>query len=96
MANLIMRFPGNLGKALTLSYDDGVEQDVKLIELAKKYGIKGTFNLNSGLYPPEDITYAPGTIHRRMPKSKVSKIYSESGWEVATHGYTHPSLVGLQ
>ena len=48
MANLIMRFPGGKPKALTLSYDDGVEQDVKLIEIAEKYGIKGTFNINSG------------------------------------------------
>ena len=35
MANLIMRFPGGLPKALTLSYDDGVEQDEKLIEIEK-------------------------------------------------------------
>ena len=27
MADLWMRFPGGLAKALTLSYDDGVEQD---------------------------------------------------------------------
>ncbi len=95
MANLIMRFPGGRGKAVTLSYDDGVEQDIKLIEIAKKYGIRGTFNLNSGCYPPEDITWAPGTIHRRMPKSKVTEVYKNCDWEIATHGYTHPALVGL-
>ena len=55
MANLIMRFPGGLPKALTLSYDDGVEQDEKLIEIAEKYGLKGTFNINSGCFPPEDV-----------------------------------------
>ena len=60
MANLIMRFPGGLPKALTLSYDDGVEQDEKLIEIAEKYGLKGTFNINSGCFPPEDVAYAPG------------------------------------
>lgn len=95
MANMMVRFPGGLGKVVTLSYDDGVEQDVKLIEIAKKYGIKGTFNLNSGCYPPEDVKYEPGTIHRRMPKSRVTEVYSNCDWEVATHGYTHPSLVGL-
>lgn len=95
MANLIVRYPGGLGKALTLSYDDGVEQDKQLIALAKKYGIKGTFNINSGCYPPEGTTYAPGTIHRRMCESEVTKVYSECDWEVAAHAYTHASLVGL-
>ena len=42
-----MRFPGGKAKALTLSYDDGVRQDKKLIEIFNKNGIKGTFNVNS-------------------------------------------------
>lgn len=95
MSGIIMQFPNRKNKALTLSYDDGVEQDIKLIELAKKYGIKGTFNLNSGCYPSEDVVYEPGTIHRRMPKSKVTEVYKNCDWEVAAHGYTHPGLVGL-
>ena len=45
-----MRFPGGLAKALTFSYDDGVEQDIRLVEILDKYGMKGTFNLNSGCY----------------------------------------------
>ena len=36
-------------KALTFSYDDGVTQDVRLIEIFNKYGLKATFNLNSEL-----------------------------------------------
>ena len=95
MANLIMRFPGGLPKALTLSYDDGVEQDEKLIEIAEKYGLKGTFNINSGCFPPEDVTYAPGTIHRRMPLERLKEVYAKSSWEIAAHAYTHASLVGL-
>ena len=81
MANLIMRFPGGLPKALTLSYDDGVEQDEKLIEIAEEYGLKGTFNINSGCFPPEDVTYAPGTIHRRMPLNRLKAAYAKSSWE---------------
>ena len=57
MANLFMRFPEGKVKALTLSYDDGVEQDVRLIEIMKKYGLKGTFNINSGLYASEGTVY---------------------------------------
>ena len=37
-------------KAFTLSYDDGITQDIRLVELLKKYGVKATFNLNSGLF----------------------------------------------
>ena len=95
MANLIMRFPGGLPKALTLSYDDGVEQDEKLIGIAERYGLKGTFNINSGCFPPEDVTYTPGTIHRRMPLNRLKDVYANSSWEIAAHAYTHASLVGL-
>lgn len=95
MANMIMRFPGGLPKALTLSYDDGVEQDEKLIAIVEKYGLKGTFNINSGCFPPEGTTYAPGTIHRRMPLNRLKEVYAKSSWEIAAHAYTHASLVGL-
>jgi len=36
-------------KYFTLSFDDGLEQDKKLINLLKKYELQCTFNLNSGL-----------------------------------------------
>ena len=95
MANLFMRFPGGKAKALTLSYDDGVEQDIRLIEIMSKYGLKGTFNLNSGCYAKEGTVYKPGTIHRRMTKDMATKLYTESGQEVAVHGLTHPFLEQL-
>lgn len=45
-------------KYFTVSFDDGLEQDKKTIELMRKYGIKGTFNLNSGLLGQKsDIQY---------------------------------------
>ena len=37
-------------KFFTISFDDGTEQDRRLIELMEKYGIMGTFNLSSGLF----------------------------------------------
>jgi len=66
MSAIQMLFPNGKIKAVTLSYDDGVEQDIRLIEIMKKYGLKGTFNINSGLYAPEDIVYPSNQIHRRM------------------------------
>ena len=45
-------------KYFTVSFDDGLEQDKKTLEAMRKYGIKGTFNLNSGLLGQKgDIKY---------------------------------------
>lgn len=93
--NIFMRFPEGKKKALTLSYDDGVEQDIRLIETMQKHGLKGTFNLNSGLYPPEGKVYPAGTIHRRLTKQQATEVYTDSGMEVAVHGAVHPFLEQL-
>lgn len=45
-------------KYFTVSFDDGLEQDKRLIKLMKQYGIRGTFNLNGGLLGE------PGSIKR--------------------------------
>ena len=95
MSNIFMRFPGGKRKALTLSYDDGVEQDIRLIDIMKKHGLKGTFNINSGMYAPEGKVYPEGTIHRRMSKSMALDLYRNSGMEVAVHSLTHPFLEQL-
>lgn len=95
MSSLFMRFPGGKVKALTLSYDDGVEQDIRLITIMQEYGLKGTFNLNSGLYAAEGTEYKEGIIQRRMTKKQCLDLYTDSGMEVAVHGYTHPYLEQL-
>lgn len=92
MAQVFMRFPGGKLKALTFSYDDGVEQDVKLIEIFKKNNMRATFNLNSGLYAPEGTVYPEGQVHRRMSESQVTDLYDQDGIEIAVHGSTHPWL----
>ena len=37
-------------KLFSVSYDDGTEQDRRIIALMERYGIRGTFNLSSGLF----------------------------------------------
>ena len=91
-AKMIMRFPEGKALALTLSYDDGVEQDARLIEILDKHGIKATFNLNSGKYAPEGKIYAEGTIHRPLSKDAATALYSNPNHEVAVHSLTHPWL----
>ncbi len=95
MSSLFMRFPGNKAKALTLSYDDGVEQDIRLISILSNHGIKCTFNINSGLFSPEGTEFEKGQIHRRLSEKDAIKLYKASGHEVAVHGLTHPYLEQL-
>ena len=48
--NYFLRFKDGKPKALSFSYDDGVTYDIRLVELFNKYGLKGTFNVNSNLF----------------------------------------------
>ncbi len=84
MEYTFMRFPNFKRKALTLSYDDGVIHDKKLIDIMNKNGLKGTFNINSGLFS--------GDGNLRMTKQQAFELYSSSGNEVAIHGKKHLPL----
>lgn len=92
MTTRLFRFPGGKAKAVTLSYDDGVQSDIRLIEIMKQHGLKGTFNINGGLFAPEGTVYPEGRVHRRMSRSEIAAAYPEDTCEVACHGYTHPFL----
>ena len=95
MKNMRLRFPGGKEKAFTMSYDDGVQQDVRLIEIMRKNGVKGTFNIGAGLFAEEGTVYPEGQVHRRMTKSECLKAYEGDDIEVAIHGYSHPFLESL-
>ncbi len=79
-------------KAITFSYDDGVTQDIRLIEIFNKYGIKATFNLNSELLGTAKSINISGLdiSHNKVKPEDVKHIYA--GHEVAVHTLTHPSL----
>lgn len=68
---------------------------MRLMGLMKQYGLKGTFNLNSGRFAEEGTKYPAGTIHRLMSLSQAKALYKDSGMEVAVHGLTHPFLEQL-
>lgn len=79
-------------KAITFSYDDGVTQDIRLIELFNKYNLKATFNLNSELLGLKNELVRNGRTvsHNKNNPEDVRKIYA--GHEVAVHTLTHPFL----
>ncbi len=83
-----MLFPGGREWALTLSYDDGVSTDIRLIGIMKDHGIRGTFNLNGGLMHGRPRT--EGSHITRLTPDEVREVYR--GMEIACHGYTHPFM----
>lgn len=90
-----MQFPGGKQRALTLSYDDGMQQDIRLIEILDKYGIKCTFNLNGISFEEEERSFPDWQTFRKIARREATEAYSKAianGHEVATHGYSHPFL----
>ena len=79
-------------KALTFSYDDGVTQDIRLIELLNKYNLKCTFNMNSELLSKNGILVRDGKhiSHYKLHSEDVKGVYA--GHEIAVHTLTHPNL----
>lgn len=71
-------YPEGKKKALTMSYDDGMEFDRKLIGIFNKYGIKGTFHLNSANFDREGY----------VTRAEIPALYANH--EIASHMLTHP------
>ena len=70
-------FPGGVRRAVTFSYDDGPENDTRLITLMNKYGVKGSFHLNG-------INYVGITPERR---AELRELYK--GHEISAHTLRH-------
>ncbi len=87
----------NKKKAVTFSIDDGGMGDKRIIEIFDKYGIKGTFNLNSGLLgKPIIIKDDKGNVVEvleKVEKDEVRHVYQKH--EIAAHTVTHPNLTAL-
>ena len=81
-----------MAKYLLLSFDDGTVYDGRLVELLNRYGLKGTFNLNSGL---EDFVwyYEDRFPVRRQILSEIGDLYR--GHEIASHSLHHHWLNSL-
>lgn len=76
-------------KIFLLSFDDGTIWDRRFVGLLNQYGMKATFNLNSGL---EDFVwhYEDCFPIRRQKLSETVEQYR--GHEIASHTLTHPWL----
>lgn len=89
-------FENGKKKAVTFSFDDGVTQDRRFVGLLNRFGLKGTFNLNSELLgkPGSLIRDSVRVDHNKIPPEEVASLYR--GHEVAVHTLTHPTLTGVE
>lgn len=85
MAYVSLRFPNFKRKALTLSYDDDVIFNKRLIEIFNKYGLKATFNLNSEHFTAEDGSWM-------ISEKTMVDLLKNSSHEIAVHGAQHLSM----
>ena len=79
MSHRYLRFPGGKLKAVTLSYDDGVSADLRLLEIMERYGIRGTLNVCTSFVGKEG----------RLDYRDLAERVLARGHEVAVHGATH-------
>lgn len=92
---MIMRFPQGRKKALALSYDDGVEQDRRLMHILDAHGLHCTFHLNSTRLSLKAVSFREGTLYRNLSLADGVKLYGKGGHEIACHGVSHQDLSGL-
>ena len=79
MKYFFIRFPEGRSKAVTLSYDDGVRDDIRLSDILSAHGMKGTFNINSGRIGNAD----------KLTVQEIQTYLLDRGHEVAVHGEYH-------
>lgn len=87
-------YPYGKRKAFNVTYDDGILQDARFVELLNQYGLKGTFNLNSLLMENEfEWTHESGCVVKRRHTNEILSLYE--GHEIAGHTLTHPYMFNL-
>ena len=95
MKKLIL--PEGKKKVLTFSYDDEVTQDRRFVEILNKYGLKCTFNLNSGTFGIKEkvVHYKNGVEvdHIKISREEAMTLYK--GHEIAAHTVHHLDLAKI-
>jgi peptidoglycan-N-acetylglucosamine deacetylase len=81
---------------LVQCWDDGITDDIRLIEILRAHGAKASFNLNFGLHGD---TRGEGWSFRglkqvwRLAKPELREVYN--GFTIANHTSTHPHLESI-
>lgn len=84
-------YPNGKKQALTFSFDDNQDFDKRLIEIFDKYGMKCTFNVNSGTLGGTADQNPDGNVY--IKPEEVKEVYKN--YEVAVHGVEHKYIATL-
>jgi len=78
---------------LIFSFDDGVQDDRRLVQLLNQYGFRATFFLN-GLFDEHSAAFEDeGATVVHLAYDQLYSLYQ--GHEVAVHSWSHPDLTQL-
>lgn len=73
-------------------WDDGVNDDIRLIEILRKHGAKASFNLNPSTHKEEReagwFNEKLGKLVQRLARPELADVYA--GFTIANHSLTHP------
>ncbi|MGD9909192.1 MAG: polysaccharide deacetylase family protein [Candidatus Izemoplasmatales bacterium] len=83
----------NYTKAITFTYDDGVIYDRKFVEILNRYGLRCTFNINTGFSSFDDPFFDEGILVSHLDVEEMVSLFQ--GHEVSVHTFTHPDLTTL-
>lgn len=89
----ICRFPAGKRIAVTTSFDDGHTFDRRIVDAFNAWGMKATFNLNSGKLQRTGKPAVEQGNRTNLDVSEVAELFR--GHEVAIHTVTHPWLERL-
>lgn len=104
MNRIKFSWPKGKEGALTTSWDDGTKHDRRLTAIFNKYGLKATWNINSGIFDFTGKIIFRKRINRIIFGAKEEKNYKKyfinerelaklfKGHEVAVHAQEHPHL----
>tara|TARA_A100000164_G_scaffold359053_1_gene371296 strand:- start:1591 stop:2490 length:900 start_codon:yes stop_codon:yes gene_type:complete len=94
--SIFWTYPNGKYKALIMSYDDGLVDDIALTQLFDRYGIIGTFHLNSGFLGTKAIWNEGKTnevLQTYLSTDTLQHIFKNH--EIAVHGTYHKALASL-
>lgn len=94
----ITRFPEGKRIAVTTSFDDGQTFDRRIVAAFNQWGLKATFNINSGTLQRTGKPAVEGALGKGervfLDASEIRDLYQ--GHEVAIHTVSHPWLERLE
>jgi len=80
---------------LAQCWDDGVTDDIRLIEILRRHGARASFNLNAATHKAvrEGGSKRGDRLVQRLARGELVSVYE--GFLVANHTLTHPKLTQI-